>query len=141
MGFPIMVKNPRGPALKVMDTDTGPDQTRRQPASAARASARSVIVSIQSRSTPASPSVAACSANASVAASPESGPRGASNSPVGPMLPATTQPSTAAWRAEATALRLVSVKLSSRPLMRRRGRLPLKVLVMSTRAPAATYWR
>ena len=116
--------------------------TSRAAAIAASASARSLIVSIRTRSMPPSRSPASCSAKIARASSASMVPSGAISSPVGPRSPATRAPcSFATSRAIRAPASLSSCTRSPRPCMSSRGRVPPKVLVVRMRAPAAAYCR
>ncbi len=81
--IPIIVR----PFVSKLSVQTTGRPVVSAPAIAASASSRADIVSIQSTSAPPRARLAACSANASLAASKPSVPTGAMISPVGPMLP------------------------------------------------------
>ncbi len=108
----------------------------RTPSMASSISSGWRIVSIMMTSTPPSARAAACSRNASRTRTRSSSEKPAKTSPVGPTAPATQARSPAALRATTAAARLSSCTRSSSPCRARRTRLPPKLLVSITCAPA-----
>jgi hypothetical protein len=114
----------------------------RAPKIAALVSRMSCWVSMISRSTPPSSRAPACSSKTSTSLpklmSPRVGSSEAGRNPVGPIEPATKRSGPAALRAISAALRLISSVCSASPHSSSFRRLPWKVSVSSTSAPASS---
>ncbi len=114
----------------------------RAPKIAAFVSRMSCCVSIISRSEPPSISAPACSSKTSTSfaklMSPRVGSSDAGRNPVGPIEPATKRSSPAALRAISAAFVLISTVCSARPHSSSFRRLPWKVSVSRTSAPASS---
>ncbi len=114
----------------------------RAPKIAALTSRMSCAVSMMIRSAPPSTSPLACSVKTSISSRkvilPSVGSSDAGRWPVGPIEPATKRDSPAAARAISAALRLISSVWSARPHSSSFSRLPWKVSVSSTSAPASS---
>ncbi len=113
----------------------------RAPKIAALVSRMSCCVSMISRSAPPSIRAPACSSKTSTSLpklmSPSVGSSDAGRKPVGPIDPATKRSSPAALRAISAAFRLISSTCSPSPHSSSLIRLPWKVSVSSTSAPAS----
>ena len=114
----------RSSRVKVTLTTTGRSGlTSRAASRASRASCKSVMVSMTNTSTPAAFSAWICSRKAARASWGCTRPKGARGTPSGPTSPATSTArplSATAWRARATAARLMASTRSSSPCSARR---------------------
>ncbi len=114
----------------------------RAPKTAALTSRMSCAVSMMIRSAPPSTRPCACSVKISTSSRkvifPSVGSSEAGRCPVGPIEPATKRLSPAAARAISAAFRLISSVCSASPHSSSLRRLPWKVSVSTTSAPAAS---